>query len=204
VRAGLNRSQVFPLLLDHERQYNAAGRPARFNYVIPDQWQGRFDKLTVIGDKHGPAAARRLDSRPELLERLRSLGTALRVVRVVRNPFDNISTHARMQNCDLDVARIDYFTRCEALERISGLLDDDELLVIRHEDFVGDTATVIRRLCAFVDVDGPRDYVEACASIVLDRPHHSRDDAPWSDGLIRTVDAEMDRFPTLSGYRFSD
>src|SRR4051794_1865800 len=90
LRAGLKLPQIYGLLLDHERAYNDAGRPARYDYTVPGGWQGRFDELLVIGDKHGPAAARRLHERPYLLDRLRSLGAHVRVIQVVRNPFDNI------------------------------------------------------------------------------------------------------------------
>jgi len=202
LRGGMSRKQLYWLLLDHEQRYNDAGRPARYDYRVPGQWQGRVDRLTVIGDKHGPAAARWLAAKPRLFDRLRRLGDPLRMVEVVRNPFDNITTWAAREETDLDTARLRYFIRCQELEDIVRRLDTDEYAMVRHEHFVADPEGTLRTLCAFLGVDAPPDYLQACASIVYDRPHHSRDDAPWTDDLVKLVEDDIERYPTLAGYRF--
>ena len=83
------------LLLPHPRAcvlVQHARKPDQLPVRSPGQWQGRFETLRVIGDKRGGSVTRRLTDHPDFFERVRSLvGIPLRLVHVVRNPFDNIS-----------------------------------------------------------------------------------------------------------------
>ena len=51
-QAGFSRRQIFYLLLRNSRISAAGGRERTgYHYRVPGQWQGRFEKLRVIGDK---------------------------------------------------------------------------------------------------------------------------------------------------------
>src|SRR5829696_1667506 len=59
VQAGFSRLQLFSLLLVSDRKFEAHGRTwGRYEYRVPGQWQGRWRRLRVIGDKKGGASTR--------------------------------------------------------------------------------------------------------------------------------------------------
>jgi len=94
MRKGFSRLQLFAMILrrdrDFERQdYTFIG----YQYAVPNQWQGRFRRIRVLGDKDAGRDTTQLRQRPELLDRLRrKLRLKIRVVHVVRNPYDALST----------------------------------------------------------------------------------------------------------------
>src|SRR5688572_13570759 len=94
VRRGLNRSQVLSMILKSDRDF--ARRSYHFlnySYRVPNQWQGRFEKIRVVGDKDGGRDTRLLHRQPDLLGRLADrLRLRLRVLHVLRNPFDMLAT----------------------------------------------------------------------------------------------------------------
>ena len=54
VRRGYTRRQLFWLLLMKDREFARRGRNwTGYDYAVSGQWQGRFEKLLVIGDKKG-------------------------------------------------------------------------------------------------------------------------------------------------------
>ncbi len=56
MNAGFDREQIEYLLIENARRSAAAGRSwGLFDYRVAGQWQGRFEKLKVLGDKMVPA-----------------------------------------------------------------------------------------------------------------------------------------------------
>lgn len=204
-RAGFRRDQIYSLILRRDSQFTAAGRQTRYDYAVPGQWQGRFRQLRVIGDKKGAQSTRILDAHPHVLDRVRAtVGVPLRVVHVVRNPFDNISTMAERAGSTLPGAANAYFSLADAVEGMRGRLDEDEILDLRHEDLIADPTTTLARLSAFMDLDADRDWIDACAGILFASPRRTREQAPWTDELVTSTLARMADRPLLRGYGFTD
>jgi hypothetical protein len=67
------------------------------SYAVPGQWQGTYqDKLEIIGDKKGGTTSAILANKPEELDRVRDLvKVPIKLVHVIRNPFDAIATHTK-------------------------------------------------------------------------------------------------------------
>lgn len=208
VAAGYRRMQLFEMILRTERRYGRRGRVSnkgRFQYVVPRQWQGRFTELRVIGDKRGATSAELLDERPELLDRLRSLvGVPIRVVNVVRNPYDTISTMSVRWRVDLGQAADRYFGLVRTTAKIRQSLEEGEWLDLRHEDLIREPVPTLARLCDFVGVEAEEGYLRDCASIVYPKPHQSRHEAPWTPELLEQVARRMEPFPFLAGYRYEE
>ena len=109
------RPQVWALILDRNAAFGERGRRwTNYDYTIPGQHQGQWDKLRVIGDKKGGTSTRRLCVEPQLLDVvLDRMQVPTRFIHVVRNPYDNIATmfarnariaactHASHQTCSL-------------------------------------------------------------------------------------------------------
>jgi hypothetical protein len=158
LRYGFGRDQIFALLLERSRAHAEAGRSATgYSYAVPNQWQGRFRHLRVIGDKRGGTSIRKLSARPQLLARLRQrIGLPLRLVHVVRNPYDNVATiYRRGRSRDLAESIDHYFRMVAGVERLRAGLPPGEILDVRHDDLLDDPARELVRLCGFLGVEAP-------------------------------------------------
>lgn len=213
---GFDRLRLYHLLLQNAQERAAAHRRAgKYIYEVSGQWQGGFKQLRVIGDKHGESATWRLRAHPWLLQRLRdTVGVPVRLVHVVRNPFDNITTMAtraaelsRLRAMGFSPSLKDcierYFTLCETIMHVKEEVGADEFIEIRHESFVENPKTHLRTLCQALDLHPAEDYLDACAGIVYDRPNKSRHKKEWPPSLRREVGRKMAAFPFLSGYTFN-
>ena len=208
VYARFHKHQIYALILDRvEQEKLARAEPSgvRYSYHVPGQWQGRFDRIRVIGDKKGGASSIRLRKHPQIYDRLREVIDARLVfIHVVRNPFDNISTLAKRNGVPLSAAVERYFTMAESVAALQQRVPETDWFETYHERVVADPATVLRNLCAFLDLDAPDDYIESCAGIVRQSPNRSRDDASWPASLVESVTARLQRYQFLDHYSFSD
>ena len=79
VHAGYDRDRLFQMLHDSSESGGAARWiSGEYRYHVPGQWQGRYDRLQVIGDKQAEGATLRIRARPWLLGRLQDLLENLR------------------------------------------------------------------------------------------------------------------------------
>jgi hypothetical protein len=205
VRYGFSRAQIASLILANARERAAQGRVVTgYSYAVPGQWQGRQRRLRVIGSTRGGATARTIAERPELAGRVEALmGVPVRWIHVVRNPFDNVSTLAlRGRRKDLGAAIDDWLRLLDGAAALRRLVPPARVLDLRSEDLVAAPGPTLRRLAAWLGLEAPDDWVEACTGIVFDAPHRTRHDAPWTPALVERVSKEMARHPFLSGYRF--
>ena len=208
VHAGFSKRQIYYLLLESSRSFAKAGCTVSqgYSYKVPNQWQGEFRKLQVIGDSPGEGVALRLRARPWLLRLLRiTVNDSKRFIHVIRNPYDNISalvTERRSLRLNL-VSGVDhYFSFCETLARIKKQIESTELFELRYESLVESPETRLRELCHFLGVDASDDYLANCASIMFKSPRKSRYETEWSRGLIDVVRQKIDRFSFLQGYSY--
>jgi hypothetical protein len=211
VNAGFSKLQIYTLLLENSRIRARLGREGSgYSYQVPGQWQGRFEKLRVIGDKKGAGATLRLQSMPRLLHRLyRRLDTRIGFIHVMRNPYDNISTmfkraRARGQQVELEDCVNEYFNLCQAVSEIKDRIHDSDWFDLRHEKFISNPETHLQELCHFLGVDAPENYVSSCAHIVYSSPHQSRYEIRWSRELVQDVARRMDGFSLLRGYAYAN
>jgi hypothetical protein len=209
VTAGFQRDQIFHLLLKCSRRELMKGRvTARrltpYSYLVPDQHQGEFTQLKVIGDGAAGSTTRRFGEEPELFERLRALlGEAeVKLIQVIRNPFDPISVMMVRGKRSFQNSIDHYFTSCEVLTRLRRLAKGPRLHPVRYEDFVLNPSARLRDLCHFLGVEAPQDYLQACAGILRPKPVWSRGMVDWSPDWIRVVEDQIARYDFLEGYSF--
>jgi hypothetical protein len=201
--AGFHRAQILSLLLDRSRRDAATGRTeGRYAYAVPDQWQGRWRRVEVIGDKKGAQSTRRLAADPDLLDRLESeMRVPVTVIQVVRNPYDNIATIWRRDKRPLE-AHIDaYFSLWETTEQVRRRMAPERFIRIRHEDLVAHPRGALAGLCATLQVDPTPGYLDACAGIVFPTPRRTAGDAPWTPALLDQVARRSADLEALAGYR---
>jgi hypothetical protein len=204
VTHGFRRSQLFPLLIQRDRQFGSMGRSwSDYQYEIPDQYQGRFERLRVIGDKRARSSVLQIARDPKLLDRLRMVvGVPIRVIHVTRNPFDNIATEARRHKMTLSAATEWYEEICRAVDRVRPLLDSTELIDLQYETFATYPRHTLSGLCASMGVESEPSYLDACAGIVWPSTNRSRDSVDWTDEELRAVEQLIERYEVLQSYTF--
>jgi hypothetical protein len=210
VEAGFARDQIFHLV---ERGSRSEARKRRvtarrlqpYSYHVPGQSQGDSDVPIVVGDSTSGASTRRLGARPDLAGRTRALmpGVDVRLIQVIRNPFDPISLMMVRGGRSFVNAIDHYFAACEALTRIRRA-EGAALLPVRYEDFVRDPGEGLSSACAFLGVDAGRGYIDACASIVRPQPDRGRELVPWTRSWIDHVERRLARFDFLEGYAYGN
>jgi hypothetical protein len=204
VSEGMSRDHLYLSLIDTDREFaNQGWRWQGYDYEVPGQWQGRWRRLRVIGDKQGDLSSQQLQRHPGLLDRLRRLtGVPLRIIVITRNPFDNITRMAKREKRTLLGATDRYFRLCRAVELVENETDPDERLIYRYEDFVTDPQSSLERLTGFLGVSAPDDWLEASQKLVFASPPRARGEAEWTPATRAVVEENIARMPFLSGYGF--
>jgi hypothetical protein len=204
LKAGLGRNGIYWLILKNDQRFTHRGRIWReFSYVVPNQWQGRFHRLRVIGDKKGGASTRRLARQPNLLDALsRTVGVKVRSVHVIRNPFDNIATMYRVGHGTLEDCVRMYFRLCHSVANIKTSSHGADMLDIRLETLISKPEPTMDNLCRWLNLEPTPGFLTDCASVIFNAPHNSRHEVKWTDDLIRSIEGHIDRVDFLQGYSF--
>jgi hypothetical protein len=202
----VSRDQLFSAILQRDAEFTGLGREwTRYSYDVPGTAQGEFDRLRVIGDKKGAASTRRLGTSPELLGELReTVSVPLRVVHVVRNPFDTIASRRKRKDVWTEYGIEKFFANADHVELVSEMLDEDELFRLHHEDLVSNTTDVLSDLCAFLGMHASDDYLSACEEFVFDSPKQTRHESEWRRDEIERIERKSREYDWLAGYAFEE
>ncbi|MGH7853042.1 MAG: sulfotransferase family protein [Candidatus Binatia bacterium] len=201
---GFGRQQTFHVLVQNSRQVAKTGREQRrYSYDVPNQWQGRFDKLKVIGESTGLTRLRR---NPSLVKSLREKlkDVDLKLIHVIRNPYDNISTMKLRSGESLPDAIKRYFSMCEIVERLKTQVAPGAVHDLKHEALITDPKNALKDMCGFVGLSAGESYYVDCASIIFKSSHQTRNDVEWNEELIDSVKQQMGKFSFLAGYGHDD
>ena len=209
VSAGFSRDQIYHILLKGSRREAMKGRvTARrlvpYSFLVPGQWQGRYEKLQIIGDSKAGPSTRRFAQEPDLLRRLHDVmnGVQVKLLHVIRNPYDPISAMMVRGKRTFENAIEHYFAYCKTLEQLRHQLNDSNLLTVKYEEFVRQPAASLLNICHYIGTDASDDYVNACTSILHKSPDQSRYLVPWDSKWIGVVQQKIDQFDFLAGYSF--
>jgi hypothetical protein len=207
VKFGFSRSQIFSLLVRNSEEHARQGRQwTGYSYKVPNQWQGRTEVIKIIGDKRGGDSSRRLARDFSLFERLRqTVGVPVKIVHVVRNPYDIATTMTvRGDTSTVSAAVDEYLTMVDVVERVRRQVPADCFLTIHHEQLIAQPQAEIKRLCSFLGVDAPPPYVDDCASILFASPHKTRSSIPWTKHDLMRIGRACAEHDFLRGYEFTD
>jgi hypothetical protein len=207
LQLGVSRLHLYGLLLERSHLWaeKYRGEWQGYSYKVPNQWQGRFRKLRVIGDKKGDGTVLFLSRKPELLHRLRrTVNTKIKFIHVVRNPYDNIATISVRNKIDLWDTIALYSSLCETIAKLKRQIDSADLYEVRFESFVEQPRIHLAALCRFLGVECSDDYLDDCASIVFKSPRKTRHRIEWNPESIAVVKDKINQFPFLSGYAYQD
>ncbi len=204
VKRGFSRNQIYALIVANSRAFARNGSEWNgYSYAVPGQWQGRFDRLEVIGDKRGAGTIRQLRVNAGLFEKMKqTIDADLRFIHVIRNPFDNISTIVRRHRWPLEQAVTYYFTLCGTVADLKTQAGPAAVLDTFHEQVVARPEEEIAAICRFLGLDPDPDYVRDCASIIFPAPRQTRTEITWPGALIDAVRSQAAAFPWLRRYTY--
>ena len=201
ILAGCSRDELYSRILARAQWFAMRGNPADHPLEVPNQWQGRFEELHVIGDKRGGAAARCIAEHPDFLDRLRSLvGIPIRLVHVVRNPFDNIAAISKLRGLSLADSADYYFLHCRTTSRLGTLCAPGELITVRHEEMLREPVAALTELCDFLGLERYPGYIEDATAVLYRAPSRTGRDAAWPQGLIEEIGRRARAHRFLDGY----
>lgn len=200
---GVSREHLVALIAERDRWFEGRDRTwETYSYRVPGATHGG-NRVRVIGDKMAMVTTRRLVNNPQALDQLRStFGLRLRVINVVRNPFDNITTASRKQNMTLDAGISWYARLSQSVRELTEQLHSDEMLTIRHESLIASPHSELERVWDFLSVTPGGSYVENAPAFLARSPGRSRTNLPWTASDIHRVDALITDYEHLSGYTF--
>jgi hypothetical protein len=203
---GSTREALFERLLENTTYQAGRKRKASgYKYVVEGQWQGAVRTLRVIGDKDGSKTTRRAKRDPEALPALeRVAGLPLRIIHVTRNPYDMVARIALITKGGVQerpVAKAIPFVKRLARTNESIIAGGRyQVLTVRHEALIHDPQANLRAICDFLGLDGDDDYVESCAELVFESPHHTRELVEWSDDERVAVAQLIEEHSFFDGY----
>ena len=211
VSSGFSRDQIFHLLLKGSRREALKGRVtarrlAPYSFEVPGQWQGRYEKLQVIGhSKAGPSTGK-LSRSPTLLEGLQKVmvGVNIKIIHVIRNPYDPISYMMIRGKRSFANAIDHYFNYCKTLTLLREQLDDSTLIAVKYNVFVRNPQEQLGAICQFLGLEADVDYLDACASIMYASPKRDRQMVEWDVKNIEIVQNKIDQVEFLAGYTFEN
>lgn len=214
VSLGYTRNQIYFCLANNARIFTKVLKNVwtGYSYAVPGGSQGKFEKLLVIGDKKGGKSTLRLGENLNLMDQLQSLtGMPIKILHVIRNPFDNISTMCLRYiekglpfSRDVFQKKIDlYFKKVE----INNNLRNNpkfNILDVWQEEFIADPSRILTHIIDFIGLENTDGYVEKCAATTYKSPNKSRHKIDWPDELIKQVEEKIHEYSFLKHYSFND
>ena len=192
--------------------------------VIGDKKGGRNSKLYSKSPEHFVEQYKKLQQ---------VVSIPIRFIHCIRNPYDIISTMAlfqsesfmspnsthphvtRLQNGTLvhDTYKNDkllsqqikeQFLLADAvLEFSQSAIDRHSLLEVHNHELVSHPKQTILKLCQFLEIECPSDYVKSCANKVFPELSRSRFTVDWPEEMKKMVQDRIQKYPFFRQYSYN-
>ena len=205
---------------------NVAMNKKNYTLDIPGLWQGRFEKLLVIGDKAAGYTAMEYHNSPkdftELYSNfLKTIDIPVQVIHVVRNPYDIMANEQLYMNSganydvklnasskrrffhpkSLNLAINRTFTKAQAVMDMKVALNL-KIIDIHLEDFVVDPIGTMQGLCNVLGVKCSERYLLKCYDKTFKELPKTRDFVWWQKHQFDFVKKRCQDFPFFERYEF--
>jgi len=209
------RHQIFYFILKNAQKHAEIGRSnSDYNYVVPNQWQGKYRKLIAIGDKKGGKSSSIFGDKNhiKLLHKVKKVSQAkLKIIHVIRNPFDNVSTMVLRQvkkngkelTEELFNQKVDrYLKRLETNAKLKAQIPND-ICDVHLEDFIANPKEELIRIFQFLEINVSQEYIKDCSSIVWDKTNQSRFDLSyWTTERVQMFLNNIRQYSFLNRYHY--
>ena len=197
-----------------------------YNLKVPGAWQGCFRRLKIIGDKAAGevtnAYRRNVTNFIHYLQNLKSLvRLPLKVIHVVRNPYDMIATLSLYRGSGIPDVKVrattdkKYNNQAVIMGSADTILSkahylhmmeeegyDWDVIRIHSEDFIRDPTLTMRELCKFLNLECSENYLQLCANKTFKSTSKSRELIEWDPLIMSEVEKSIREIPFFSHYSF--
>ena len=209
-----------------------------YSLKVSNLWQGTFNHyLEVIGDNCAEHVNMLYISNKTLFQnRLKilqqKLSIPIRVIHVIRNPFDQVATRSLYRYCHYsgtcvqkikeafkanhsspdsklikDIilkTALNLFRVHNASMELTELLGAKNVLVVHSSDFIEHPKATLSRIFEFLEVDASKHYLEVCADKVFKSTSRTREMMLWSPPIKHIVEENIKNYEFLSRYNFTN
>ena len=215
LRMGYGKNAILYAVEKHSRLFTDKLRNVwtGYSYRVENQWQGRSGRIEVIGDKLAGQTSKILKEYPDLLDRLhKEMGLEIKIIHVIRNPFDTITTiaHRALEKGSVpgdepDLSRFSqqYFERVEVVQSLRKQAVYS-MFDVYHEDFIRDPKQKLSDMLDYIGIGFDDSYLTSCSEVVYESPHQSRKKYHWPEDIKELVQSQIARYDFLNRYTFND
>ena len=213
-------------LLVHGRRAESADAKG-YSLFVDSLYQGTYvDYIEVIGDKKaGVTTSMLVDQSKRWLKvfsTLKSLVDNLKVIHVIRNPYDNIATmilyvfkskrgvgNAKESNqtyefdSDTIEERINYYFRLYQAILNARKTYNLDIIQIHSKDLISDPRDTLLKLCNDLGVTCSENYLEVCSSKIFKTGSRTRHLIKWTDKQLQMIELNIKRFSSLRNYDYN-
>jgi hypothetical protein len=197
-----------------------------YNLKLSGSWQGCFRSLRILGDKAaGEVTNMYRKSTTDFVRHLSSLRSLvnlpLKVINVIRNPYDMIATLSLYRGSPIEDVKVNasvghkysdqkvirgaadtILTKAHYLHMMLGEDYDWELIQIHSEDFIRDPTAIMTEICSFLQLTCTKDYLTQCADKTFKSTSKSREMIEWDPVIKAQVENSIREIPFFRRYSF--
>ena len=177
-------------------------RPA--GEVLVRQYRYEIEKIPKRGilsicDASGPWFGRGTIKNPKVaLEAKKQFGGKLRVLTIVRNPWDNFAT---MKLLGQSIGLFEAW--CRGTAAVSTTIDSCHE-IFHLEDLIFQPEQTIQKLCDFLSIPFIEEHIKAWEKKIWKKPHKRATSVEWKQDEIDVINRLIDDLPWMARYRNLD
>ena len=234
-----SKSQIFNTLwnnsymsaIDGLRTHTDQARKKGYTLAIDGLYQGKYQSyIDVIGDKRGgftaDMMAKNFSQWESVFLKLKStVGLPMKVIRVIRNPYDNIATiilikcrefigkvikeikeSDKIISCNhpdlVDDVINSYFESFQGVERVKAKYNLD-IIEVHGQNLTANPRKVISELCSFLQITCDDNFLNICSSKIFPTESKTRYKLKWREEQILKIKRNIERFDSLRRYKYN-
>ena len=223
------KQAIFNAIWKNTKQTIISGIRSRntkgYNLLVDGLYQGKYiDYIDVIGDKKGGSTTALLMGNckkwSSAYDALKSLNLTLKVILVLRNPYDVIASTLLLKiykkqfrsikqlnftkkispdKINLEIQR--YFQRHDAIVKAKKTYNLD-MIEIYGKDLVSDPRGTLLNLCNYLGVNCPNNYLDMCESKIYKDESRTRRFIEWPDEQLKVIQQKIENYDNLKCFTF--
>ena len=197
-----------------------------YTLFVDGLYQGSYvDYIDVIGDKKGGTSTKMLLDQPDkwsnILMIFNSLAVSVKVIHVIRNPYDNIATgllYSYSSPSNFGIVKQSnqtyqfnpnavnekiksYFTFHKAIVDATKTYNLD-IIELHGKDLISDPRGTLLKLCNNLRVNCSDNYLDICSNKVYKSESRTRLKIKWTDDQLKEVQENIEKYSNLKDYSF--